>query len=127
MTANYLTSIDRALEIDAVIQEIAEAMRWVRKRKGLASRDQVVESAVVRRLALGCVKRLHMDLHMTDGPTGKRNYMFPHTNPAECRDELLRLCQKLRYTDIETLHSMGRENSHHFPHYDHDVVIEGDA
>lgn len=123
MPNDYRVNMAHALEIDDIVSELADAFKWARKRKGTYCKDQVTESVVTRRLAIGCVKRIHIDMHAPQSMS-KKNYLYPHTNHNQCREELLRLCGSLRYTQVEQLLDMGIENSHVFPHYDHELLID---
>jgi hypothetical protein len=92
----YSGSIPRAVELDDVVLEIAEALKWLRKRNGINLRNPEIENKVAWRLAVGCIKYIHNEIHK--GPN-----KFHHSYMSECRAELLKRAEELRHTEVREL------------------------
>lgn len=93
-------SMNRAIQLDKVLIELVEAFGYIRKTKGTSYRDPELEGRICRRLAIGCIKHVHREMH--DVRSG--SYMGQH-NVDQCRVELAKRCSELRYTQLrEMLH-----------------------
>lgn len=94
-------AIERAIEVDDVLMELTEALKYQRKREKLTVSDPELESKIARRLAICCIKQTHAGMH----DRGSQTY-YPHRQLSECRSELINRCQSLRYTEIKQLMQM---------------------
>lgn len=101
-------SLVRALELDDLLVEVAEALRYVRAMERINCKDARLEHMLSREMAIDCIRRLHYDMHNRMNPD-----YYSHRYYWECRDEVIRRGQSLRYTEVRDLLRMARESSNH--------------
>lgn len=91
-------ALGRALELDDLVMEIAEALRYTRRLRGSHSRNAELENMISRELAIGCIRGIHSDMH-----NPQHESFYRHKNHFECRDETVRRGQALRYMEVQEL------------------------
>lgn len=111
--AGFDLAMERALALDDLVMEIAEALRYTRKLGGTHARNAELENMISRELAIGCIKKIHSDMHNPQDV----NY-YRHRTYSECREETVRRGQALRYMEVQelaktALRSHGTYGGHH--------------
>lgn len=95
--------VERAVELDNIVIELTEALVWIRKRRGVTVVDPELENRIARRLAIGCIKHVHWQMH-----TLSSGMQFDHRSIEECRQELIKRCEELRFLEVRELMHMAR-------------------
>lgn len=103
--ANFDQATRRALELDDLLVEISEALRYVRAMARINAKNPTLEHTLSRAMAIGCIRRLHSEMHNPQHPN-----FYAHRYGYECRNEVIRRGQSLRYTEVRELMKFARES-----------------
>lgn len=117
--ANFDQARQRHLELDDLVVEIAEALRYVRAMERISCKNSVLEYAISRAMSIACLRRLHQEMHNPAHPNHYR-----HTYNYECRREVILRGQTLRYTEVRELMKFARESHRAYVPAHHWLEIE---
>lgn len=111
--------VQRDLALDELAIELIEVFRYIRKSVGIGYKGDI-ESRICRRLAFGCIKHLHIEIHKQGNP----NRVITRDVDG-CHKELARRCQELRYTEAkELLHKSKGINTEAIDPYEQHIRLD---